>query len=395
MLCLALCSGRAVAQVNPPAQREAATFEQLAAQAAEASRQNHLEEAATLYRRALALRPGWAEGWWSLGTLLYDSNKYADSARAFQKLVSVDPNNGTAHLMLALCQYEMGEDDPSLENILAATKLGIRKDEQLQHVLQFHEGMLLLRKQRFESAIEILAFLLREGVRSDDLSAAVGMGVLMINPREAPPEGSPGREVIRKIGQAESFSLLRDYKEAQEHYEQLVKEYPEFPNIHYAYGRFLLEMQDTGPALQEFELELKRHPKHVRALLQIAAVHYRVDSRAGVPYAERAVQLEPKYPFGHYLLGLLYFDSGETEKAIAHLRIAKDMVPNEPQFYFALGNAYAKSGQREKAEQARRTFKKLSTGARSGGRTTYGDGQPLRLDTIVSSGPEPGERKNP
>jgi hypothetical protein len=37
-----------------------------------------------------------------------------------------------------------------------------------------------------------------------------------------------------------------------------------------------------------------------------------VDSRAGIPFAEVAVKLQPKYPFGHYLLELLYFDTGET-----------------------------------------------------------------------------------
>ena len=37
-----------------------------------------------------------------------------------------------------------------------------------------------------------------------------------------------------------------------------------------------------------------------------------VDSRAGIPFAEEAVKLQPKYPFGHYLLELLYFDTGET-----------------------------------------------------------------------------------
>src|SRR5690349_14985790 len=50
------------------------SFESLAKRAAEARDSDRLEEALSLYKRALALRPGWAEGWWSLGTLWYDSN---------------------------------------------------------------------------------------------------------------------------------------------------------------------------------------------------------------------------------------------------------------------------------------------------------------------------------
>ena len=56
------------------------------------------------------------------------------------------------------------------------------------------------------------------------------------------------------------------------------------------------------------------------------------------------MKLQPKYSFGHYLLGLLYFDTGETVRAIPELETASRQAPQEPQFYFALGNAYAKAG---------------------------------------------------
>jgi tetratricopeptide (TPR) repeat protein len=62
-----------------------------------------------------------------------------------------------------------------------------------------------------------------------------------------------------------------------------------------------------------------------------------VYSIAGIPFAEEAVKLQPKYPFGHYLLELLYFDTGETVRAIPELETALRLAPQEPQFYFELG----------------------------------------------------------
>src|SRR5215470_5439733 len=77
LLAIPLLIGRVV-----PAQSKSSvsqTFQQLSEQAAKASEENRLGEAAMLYRKALALRPGWAEGWWSLGTLQYDQNQYAQA----------------------------------------------------------------------------------------------------------------------------------------------------------------------------------------------------------------------------------------------------------------------------------------------------------------------------
>ncbi len=59
--------------------------------------------------------------------------------------------------------------------------------------------------------------------------------------------------------------------------------------------------------------EIEAHPEHVRAHVQVAAARYRLDSPAGLPFAREVVKLAPGYPFGHYLLGLLYFDTGDLD----------------------------------------------------------------------------------
>ena len=87
------------------ASKHPATFAQLSAQADAARDADRLDEAINLYRRALALRPSWAEGWWSLGTIYYDRDAYDKAAFAFQKLVALQPQNGTAQAMLGLCEF--------------------------------------------------------------------------------------------------------------------------------------------------------------------------------------------------------------------------------------------------------------------------------------------------
>src|SRR6202030_1324012 len=100
-------------------------------------------------------------------------------------------------------------DDSAIANIQAPRKLGIKKDEQLEHVLQYHEGMLLLRTGRYEDAIEGMQLLVKQGVHSDDLDAALGMGALLIRPKDAPAEGTVGRQILLRAGRAEAYGLLK------------------------------------------------------------------------------------------------------------------------------------------------------------------------------------------
>jgi tetratricopeptide (TPR) repeat protein len=366
-------AARAQAQNRAPA---SSSFATLSAKADAARDRGRLDEAATLYRQALAVAPTWQEGWWSLGTILYDQDSYPSAARAFRRLLAYNPKHGTAHLMLALCEYQLDRNDSALQHIGTAKRLGIKSDQQLVRVLHYHEAMLLLRKGRYEDALDALKVLVEAGVESDELDAALGLGVLLIRPKDAPSDGAEHQIVVR-AGRAERQRLAQQWDVARAAYGDLVKQSPAFPNIHYAFGRFLLAVEDTDAAIQQFKEEIENNPQHVRARMQIAATYYRVDSAAGIPFAQEVVNLEPDYPFGHYLLGLLYLDSRDLTHSIQELETAVRMVPTEPQFQFSLGSAYARAGRPKDAARARAAF------ARLGGTRPPGSGEgstPPRLD---------------
>src|SRR3954469_15947626 len=61
-------------------------------------------EAAELYRKALALRPDWAEGWLYLGASLYATDRFAEATDAFRKGTRLAPTKGTAWAFLGLCE---------------------------------------------------------------------------------------------------------------------------------------------------------------------------------------------------------------------------------------------------------------------------------------------------
>lgn len=335
-----------------------ASFTRLSAKADAARDANRLDEAVLLYRSALTLRRQWAEGWWSLGTIYYDRDSYAEASQAFATLVRLKPKDGTAHVMLGLAEFELGKDALALKHIEKGKDLGINKDIQLRNVVLYHEAVLLQRASKFERAQQTLEQLCLQGVANDQIASTLGMVMLRIPDRNM-PHAAPDSDILRAVGNAECLAGQKNYEQARQAFAAILQQHPEYPNLHYAYGMFLLEARDMPAAIAEFQQEIKSTPKHVFARLQIAAANYKVDSAAGLPYAEEAVRLNPNLPFAHYLLGLLLLDTDNYQRAIPELEIAKKYFSRESKLYFALGSAYARAGREQDAKQVREIFTHL------------------------------------
>ncbi|MCI0622466.1 MAG: tetratricopeptide repeat protein [Acidobacteria bacterium] len=358
-----LCSPSLLAQAKA---QPASSFATLSANANAARDSHRLDEALVLYKKALALRPGWTEGWWGLGTIQYDRNAYLEAARSFERVIAQDSRAGTARVMLGLCEFQLGQDDSALKHIQQGNSLGIAANPELRRVMFYHEGVLLQRKGRFQGAQEALYSLCLDGIQTEQLTQTLGMVALRMRDKNPPAAGSPAAETVARVGQAECLAGQKKFDEARPLYSAVTRDYPEYPNIHYAHGRFLLEARDTAAGIDELKREITNNPNHVFARLQIAAAKYKTDSAAGLPYAEEAVKLDPRLPLGHYLLGLLLLDTDDYRRAIPELEIAQRAFPREAKVYLALGAAYSRAEQWPEAARARAAFARLSQESEKG-----------------------------
>src|SRR5262249_10851360 len=69
------------------AEQQDSSFEALSKSATASREAGDLKKAIEYYRRALQLRADWTEGWWYLGTMSYDANRFLDAIPSFQKVV--------------------------------------------------------------------------------------------------------------------------------------------------------------------------------------------------------------------------------------------------------------------------------------------------------------------
>jgi tetratricopeptide (TPR) repeat protein len=329
----------------------AATFSELAAQAAAARDANNLSHAIDLYRQALALNPAWPEGWWSLGTLYYDSDQYANGQEAFARLVKLSEYAAPAWAFLGLCEFETGRYAESTEHIRRGLALRTGIEPAIADVLHFHEALLLTRAGLFDQAQRGYIPLAQRGSKDPTLIAGIGLTALhrAMLPKEVPAEQ---RELVMASGKTAYLWMAGDPRGAEEGFRSLLAAYPAAPGVHYFYGSYLLE-SDPEQAMAEFKRELAINTGSADARAMIAFLMVQAGDESGaLPFARKAVEDAPSAPVAHYTYGLILAHQGDGG-AIQQLEAAEQLDPANLEYHTALAGAYSKFGRREDARRER------------------------------------------
>lgn len=343
--------GQASVQPNPE-------FDQAVKLGDEARLAGRLDEALELYVKALRIRSNWADGWWNVGAILYEKDRYAEAREAFRNLVTLDPKRGIGWGMLGLCEFQTREYDRAIVSLQRGRILGFSNNREIESVVRYHTALLYIRFEQFEVAYDILNEFMRVGNESPKVLEAFGLALLRMPflPNEIPPDK---REQVLIAGQAGLHMAARRMDQARSTFDNLLTRYPDAPNVHYAFGVFLLN-QDADAALKEFSRELEISPSHHPAMVQMAFEYLKRDEyNTALPLAEKAVQLAPNMFAARNVLGRTLLELGQVERAVKELEEGVRLAPSSPEMHFALARAYTRAGRKEDAARERETFKRL------------------------------------
>jgi tetratricopeptide (TPR) repeat protein len=361
----------------------AAGFDALVKQATAAREAGRLEEAAASYRKALRLRPKWAEGQWYLATSLYELGHYDQALRAFDAVTAEQPLNGPAWGFKGLCKYQLKAYDAAILDLLKAREIGLGPNKDLVPVVRYHTGIILTRYEQFEYALQILSEFAVDGNDNPKVIEAMGIAALRI---PVLPEGLPEarREQVLLAGRAAYFTAAQQLEPARGSLQELVTRYPDTPNVHYAFGVYLLR-EEPDRAIEEFKKELALSPGHVAATLQIAFEYIkRSDWEAAKPWARQAVTLSPTGFAERQAYGQVLLELGEVPAAIEQLEAGVKLAPDAPTLRFTLARAYQRAGRSEDAERERAEFLTLQRKSR-----TFQHGSQSVGGDLGSTAPEP------
>jgi tetratricopeptide (TPR) repeat protein len=360
-------------QSKPPAKAAAAPVKKAAAVPAaftaakdagdKALKENRQDDAVTEYYKALKIKPDWTEGWWHLGLISFEAQRYEPARDALRRVVTLSPNDARSWGIMGLCEFQLKDYDAALEHLQRARQLGVRGDE-LAPVFRYHSAILLTRLGLFEQAQMVLNEFAVEGTDSPNVILAFGLATLRLPmlPTDLPGER---RDAVMLAGRAQYFSASRLLPAATGAFEQLVARYPDLSNVHYAFGSFLLgEEPDRG--VQELQKELQVTPNHSSAMLALAFEYIkRSDYPTAKTWAEKAVAADPMDFAARKALGQVLLETGDTDGAVRELEAGVKMAPNSPVMHFQLAKAYQKAGRTADAEHERAEFTRLDRAVRA------------------------------
>lgn len=349
----------------------APTFEQLAERAQAAQDADRIPEAIRFYEEATALRPSWSEGWWYLGTMLFDSNQIAKAHDAFLHFVSVEHKQpGPGFGMLGLTEFELKNYSKALEAVERGRALGLGDNPAFVQRVLYVDGILNNDLGHPEIALVRLTRVANQlaaehpeapkdaVLENTELLDALGLAALRI---QRLPAEIPARQaaLVRQAGHAQALIALQDRVVAGAEIKQLVGQYPSETGVHYMYGVYLLK-EDPESALSEFRSEIEVSPRDAAARIQLALGFLQTsDYKQGLPYAEKAVALAPDNFVAHVACGKLWLGLGNTDRAIHELRTAVRLSPGSPDAHFALSRALSEAGESREAATERAEFERL------------------------------------
>src|SRR6266568_4710670 len=170
---------------------------------AEAARDaKRLDEALTLYKRALKLKPGWEDGWWNAGSIAYDSNHYKECTSDFRRLAELKPQDAPAWTMKGLCEYELRDFGAALKSLTRVERMGFQETPELARAARLHLALVLTKLGYSEKAIVLLYRLTSaEQKKTDEIVVAAGIAGLR-KPWIPPEVPESEQEKVFKLGDA-------------------------------------------------------------------------------------------------------------------------------------------------------------------------------------------------
>ncbi len=294
------------------------------AQAASAAREaGRTDEAIENYRRAVSLRPNWQEGWFYLGTLQYDADRYADAIPAFQTLTHLAPAIGPAWNFLGLCEFETKDYANALLHLDKGQKLGTGDDPEIARVSKYHLALLLNRNGDFDRATAMLVSAFGEGQFPPQ--AKIALGLSLLHAPVLPDELNPSQDaVVHAAGEIAALIAQGESVRALDTFPQVLQNYPDTPYLHDSYAKALTAAGRTNEAEEQ-----RREESRVAKKLALGKVQRDQQLAHIYSFRSEGMPAENSEPNADQLWNQAMGDysSGRYSEAVAALKIWTECRP--------------------------------------------------------------------
>jgi len=210
-------------------------------------KQGQIEQGLTEQRRALQLKPSYAEGYNNLAVNLQHQGQLSEAVKLYQSAIQLRPRYPQAHFNLGVALEAAGQLDNALTEYSHA--IAQRPDYADAH---YNLGLLYARLGRTDQAV------------------AEFQTTLSINPNLADAHNNLGVALDR----------MGRLSEAIHHYQLAIVAKPDYPRAHFNFGVALTRAGELNRAASAFEAALRLKPDYAEARTNLAAVTAAMKSAA-------------------------------------------------------------------------------------------------------------------
>jgi Tfp pilus assembly protein PilF len=254
----------------------------------------------------------------------------AEAVVVLRQIVTDDPRNVDAHLLLGTALALVGERGESIDQMAVAVQL--RPDSAGVHN---RYGMVLSRfievkaaRQEFEKALELDPAL---------TEAHVNLSLILAQAGELISAGEHLDRAIKLQGDVRAASYA-----------------------HYLRAKIWGAQNQIDKSIDELEKSVQLRPEYAEAWSDLGGMRrLSLDSGGAEQALEKAVALNPHDSTAQYRLGQLYLQDGETLKGLDHLKIALLGDPSDLATLYSLDRALRKAGKLEEAKPIEKQLSKL------------------------------------
>jgi tetratricopeptide (TPR) repeat protein len=321
LFCLAIWCLSVTAQTNP---------DQVLSRALQAHQAGNLEEAARAYENFLALRPERADIRSNLGAVLSKLGHYQEAIEQYQRALKLDQSNHAIRFNLALAYYK-SEQIPAAAGELARV-ISAQPDNKNATLLL---ADCYLQMGEDKKVIELLDP--KAQAHSDDLTLAYLLGNALIHDNQVEKGQVYIDKILRQGDSAQARMLMGsahlamlEYQNAVKQFAEAVKLNPQLPSVHSYYGRALMMTGETDQAKEEFVKELENNPNDFDANLQLGLLLKKDQNPdEALKYFRRALKVRPSDPNARFYVATLQVYQGQLTEALADL---EKLVKDKPDF---------------------------------------------------------------
>ncbi|MHB9096595.1 MAG: tetratricopeptide repeat protein [Syntrophales bacterium] len=266
-----------------------------------------LDEAIAHYKKALEIKPDFAEAHNNLGAALAGRGQLDEAIAHYRKALEIRPDNEKALNNLGVALVGRGQVDAAIAHFQKALEIRPDNEKSFNNL-----GIALAGRGQVDEAIAQYKKALE--IKPDFAEAHYDLGV-----------------VLMSRGQAD---------EAIAHYKRALEIKPDFAEAHYDLGVVLMSRRQADEAITHYKKALEIKPDYAEAHNNLGvALAGRGQFDEAIAHYKRALEIKPDNEKAFNNLGIALAGRGQIDAAIAHFQKALEIKPDYAEARHNLGLA--------------------------------------------------------